>query len=257
MTNKIRNNYEQLANTFWKSAGEYRNFPRNIEQAILWVFPLAIIKLPRLGLASIRRWLEARDLGMPYSGTERRIRACLLARCGNGIIFIDGADPEDERRFSLAHEIAHYLLDYHIKRQEIIKVLGCQIVEVLDGKREATIEERLTGILSGMTVGPFMHLMDRDKRGNIDGRFILDVEDAVERFALELTAPRRVTERFLDQYFPGWFNHDNQANAVTLSVSEYFGIPQRILSAYISYLAFIRRPRQSFKEWLGWPTSEC
>jgi hypothetical protein len=255
MTNTIQNNYVQLANTFWWNTDQQRTFPRNIEQAILRNFPVAIIHLPKLGLTSIKKWLETRDLEMPFAGKERHIRACLLARCGHGLIFLDGTDPDDERRFSLAHEIAHYILDYHIKRQAIIRLFGNKIIDVLDGKREATIEERLNGILSGITVGPFMHLMDRDKQGYVNNQYILNIEDGAERFALELTAPKKALEHYLDQHFPGWFKQHNHANHSELAAG-IFGIPQRILVEYISYLANLRRPPQSFKDWLGWPQSK-
>jgi hypothetical protein len=56
--NKNQNNYVQLANTFFGKKGQQSAFPRNIEQAILWNFPVAIINLPRLGLSLIKRWLE-------------------------------------------------------------------------------------------------------------------------------------------------------------------------------------------------------
>ncbi len=255
MMNKNQNNYVQLANTFFGKKGQQSAFPRNIEQAILWNFPVAIINLPRLGLSLIKRWLEIRDLSMPFAGQDRRIRACVLARCGYGLIFLDGTDPDDERRFSLAHEIAHYILDYHLKRQEIIKHLGNKIIDVLDGKREATIEERLNGIFSGITVGPFMHLMDRDKHGYMSNQLILDIEDNAERFALELTAPKKALEHYLDQQFSGWYNQNNHTNHSEFAAS-IFGIPQRILVEYISYLANLRRPHQSFKDWLGWPQSK-
>lgn len=255
MMNKIRNNYLQLANTFWRSTDQQRTFPCNIEQAILWNFPVAIINLPRLGLESMEKWLKRRDLVMPFLGKERRIRACLVARCGHGLIFLDGTDPDDERRFSLAHEIAHYILDYNIKRQEIINLFGSTIIDVLDGKRKATIEERLNGVLSGIPVGPFMHLMDRDKLGNMRNQNILNIEDHAERLALELTAPKKVLECYLDQHFPSWFEQSNHTNHSKIAAG-IFGIPQRILIEYISYLALLRRPHQSFKDWLGWPGSK-
>jgi len=231
-------------------------FPCDLEQAILWVLPLAIVKLPRLGLSSLRRWLEDRNIEMPYAGKDRRIRACILARCGSGLIFLDGADSEDEQRFSLAHDVAHFILDYQSRRQQIIDALGSRIVEVLDGERKASIEERLSGILSGVTIGPFMHLMDRDKYDRISRRFILDVEDAAERFALELIAPQKEVERHIDRAFPDWDTSSSQSNAAIMATADIFGIPPYVMATYITYLASLRRPNQSFKDWIGWPTFE-
>ena len=256
MMKKMNDNYEHLAALFWESTGELRIFPCDLESAVLWVLPVAVVKLPRLGLSSIRRWLEARNIEMPYAGREKRIRACLLARCGSGLIFLDGADPEDEQRFSLAHDVAHFILDYQSHRQRAIDSLGNRIVEVLDGERKATVEERLTGILSGMTIGPFMHLMDRNKYNRISRRVILDIEDAAERFALELIAPQKEVERYMDQAYPEWYNSSSQSNDAVVLAARVFGIPPHVMASYLTYLASLRRPRQSFKDWIGWPPSE-
>ncbi|MER3439575.1 MAG: hypothetical protein C4346_19370, partial [Chloroflexota bacterium] len=79
--------------------------------------PVAVVFMPALTLERVHNWLERR--GVPYrvDCASRRLRGCLVAAGGHGVIFIEGADPDDERRFTLAHEVAHFLLHYQHPRE--------------------------------------------------------------------------------------------------------------------------------------------
>src|SRR6188768_3276518 len=91
------------ADRFWRCAGVCETFPRSLERAVLWAVPLAVMKLPRLGLSELRTWLRHRGQSVSLDGPDRPLRACLIARNGRGIVVLDGTDTEDERRLSLAH----------------------------------------------------------------------------------------------------------------------------------------------------------
>lgn len=114
----------RLAEKFWALVDHPEPFPRAMESPILWALPLAIIMVPRLGLSEVQRWLTQRGISISLTSPARRVRACLIARAGAGIVFLDGQDPEDERRFSLVHETAHFLLDYLWPRQHALASLG-------------------------------------------------------------------------------------------------------------------------------------
>jgi len=101
------------ADIFWQLAGDVEPFPRSLERAIAWALPLTLVKLPHLNIRNLRVWLDQFDIPCMFSHLDRDLRACLVAKLGRGIIFLDGSDPDDERRFSLAHEVAHFILDYH------------------------------------------------------------------------------------------------------------------------------------------------
>src|SRR5207253_2652044 len=120
---------------------------RNLERAVALALPVTVVKLPRLHITSVGEWLIARGrkINMNFGTFDRPLRGCVIAWRGHAIIFVDGGDPEDEQRFTIAHEIAHLLLDYFIPRRRATASLGAQIGDVLDGLRPATAEERFVG----------------------------------------------------------------------------------------------------------------
>src|SRR3989344_4398370 len=126
---------EKLAEDFWSAVGGKQSYPRSLENSVGWALPLAIIKLPHLGVRAVEDWLHRRGMTGFCELADHQLRACLIARFGYGIVLIDATDPEDEQRFSLAHELAHFILDYLKPRQTALAALGGDVLDVLDGIR--------------------------------------------------------------------------------------------------------------------------
>jgi hypothetical protein len=133
-------------------------------------------------------WLRGEGVTYPFAGTDRPLRACLVASRGGAIAFLDAADPEDERRFSLAHELAHFLRDYWGPRRRAVARLGPGVLEVFDGERPATPAERLHGLLANVPVGFHTHLMTRAGQEQLPAAVAAAERDA-DRLAYELLAP--------------------------------------------------------------------
>jgi Zn-dependent peptidase ImmA (M78 family) len=102
---------------------------------------------------------------------------------------IDGADEEDEQRFSIAHELAHFLRDYWNVRRQIRKRLARDAAEVLDGQRPPTSAERLQALLRNVSLGFDVHLMERDRDGYPMSACAAQAEEDADRLAFELLAP--------------------------------------------------------------------
>jgi hypothetical protein len=165
-------------------------------------------------------------------------------------VIVDGNDPEDERRVSLAHEVGHFLLDYLHPREVALKVLGDAIREVLDGVRAPTLEERLTGVLRGVELGVYAHLMGRSATGEASRLEILKAEDRADGFALELLAPRQaVFERLQSRRIPR--RKGAALRAVTSLLVEEFGLPRGTGERYGRSIITSRTMARSFREWLG------
>jgi hypothetical protein len=238
------------ASRFWRLAVHVEPFPRLLERAIAWALPLTIVKLPRLSFSDLRIWLAQRGISFMFSHSDRSLRACLIAKAGRGIVFLDGSDPDDERRFSLAHEVAHFILDYHEPRERALKLLGAAGPEVLEGRRPPTTEERLRGILHGVKLGIFTHLMERSPDGAVNSIDILEAEDRADRLALELLAPQDTVFTRLEQ--ANVMCADPEAFFLTkgILVNE-FGLPPAVAKHYGRMLVVQRRSTSSFREWIG------
>lgn len=178
----------ELAETFWHEAGGPESFPRALRRSIANALPVTIVSLPRLRVAGVTAWLAEHAVPCPLGSLDRPLRACLVARYGHGLIFLDGTDPDDEQRFSLAHEVAHFLRDYWQPRHEATARLGPAVLEVLDGDRPARATERMDALLARASIGFHVHLMDR-----AGGRFATSAIERAERdadlLAYELLAP--------------------------------------------------------------------
>ncbi|MCI0410470.1 MAG: hypothetical protein L0191_18235 [Acidobacteria bacterium] len=238
------------AQRFWRLVGRTEPFPRSLESSVAWALPLAVVKLPHLGLSELRSWLSRKGIRLHMDGPDRPLRACLLARAERGLVVLEGSDPEDERRLSLAHEISHFLADYSHPRQKALEALGEAGREVLDGLRLPTLEERLTGILRGVEVGVYTHLMERSAVGEVNRLDVLAAEDRADRIALELLAPRQTVLERLEARKIRW-RERSAVTAATEILVEEFGLPVTVAQEYGRSLVLRRRSTRSFREWLG------
>jgi hypothetical protein len=179
----------ELAERFWAAAGPPPPFPRDLTTPATVGLPVRVIGLPALRLDGVRDWLARCRVPCPAGEPDRPLRACLFSRAGVGFVFLDAADPPDERRFSLAHEVAHFLRDYDAPRRVAAARLGPGVLDVLDGRRSATVEERLHAVLRRVPVGPHVHLLRRDDDGDPRSPAERAAEAAADRLAFELLAP--------------------------------------------------------------------
>ncbi len=179
----------ELVEAFWQEADVAAPFPRDLGPAIAYALPLTVVRLPRLHVVDLRGWLRAQEVACACPEADRPLRACLAAQGGMGIIFLDGTDPADEQRFSLAHELGHFLRHYRQPRQRTLRQLGAEIADVLDGLRPPTAQERLRGLLRDVPLGLHLHLLRRGRRRRIVNAAVAQAEEEADRLAYELLAP--------------------------------------------------------------------
>jgi hypothetical protein len=240
----------EWAEYFWARARP-EPFPRDLEIPVSWALPLAVIRLPRLTLASTRAWLHSRGICSPTGLPNRHLMACLVARAGRGFVLLDGTDPPDERRMSLAHEVAHFLLDYLAARERARAVMGEGADAVLDGQRPPTPEERLSGVLAGVRPGTYMHMMERAESGAVERLAVVEAEDRADRLALELLAPLQVVSAKLAGELP-----PNCATGAAVQIAASilvrdFGLPKVAAGRYAYWVVGRGRKPRSVRQWLG------
>ncbi len=243
---------QQAADEFWASAGQLEPFPRNLEEPLLCALglPVILIKLPFLRLRDVEEWLEQNSIPHQRRWTDRRLHGCLVSYVGQGYVLLDEMDSEEQRRFSLAHELAHFLLDYQQPRQRAIAKLGSDITEVLDGFRPPTLDERISAILSDIKIGVYIDLIERRPDGFPGCSYILEIEDRADRLALELLAPvDEVQQRVVRLGHPSIFQEG--VNLTKTILVEEFGLPREIAETYGNWLCREWYGEPSFREWLG------
>jgi hypothetical protein len=158
------------------------------------------------------------------------------------------SDSEDEQRFSFAHELSHFLLEHHWPREAAIQSFGASIVDVLNGVRVPTVNERVGAVLMRLPILGYSHLLER--HGDMISRMdILDAEDRADRLALELLAPRNeVVARLTDREVK-WNDPNTVDTARSLLIGD-FGLPDVCATAYGTYIVQQQRSSMAFRDWL-------
>ena len=241
---------ENMARQFWEMAGiagEPGKLPRDIKTAITLALPLEVYPVPALRVSHVLAWTRRIKMSHGIRGRDRRLHGCLLADRGKGTIFVDASDADEEQRFTLAHELAHFLLDYQFPRQRALSALGPSILPVLDGERAPTMEERVHAIMSSVHLGALSHVMERPESG-LPTNLVIDIENRADRLALELLAPAESLCTLMRQATaPRGF--DARLAHLTQILTRRYGLPEAIAASYARYvLAQLGEP--TFRDWL-------
>jgi Zn-dependent peptidase ImmA (M78 family) len=177
----------ELAERFWSAVPGPVGRERDLSAAIAWSARLAVVALSPLTLGRIRQWLQDRDVPVSGESDESTVRGFLVAWRGVGVVFFDGTLDAAERRFTLAHELGHFLLDYDEPRRRVLRDAP-DLLEVVDGVRIPTSADRAQALMARVPVGVHTHLL-KDDRNAADSGGRDHTEDQASRFALELLAP--------------------------------------------------------------------
>jgi hypothetical protein len=177
-----------VAERIWREVGYTPLHPRDLIQAMMEAFDVAVILIPRLSIHSVNQWLTERSRQPLRNYRDRTLRACLLARRGSGLIFLDGTMDYPERRYAAAHELAHFFAHYIEPRRRAIARYGEKILPVLDGERPPTVAERVSEVIQQVLLGPFDDFLVRDD-SNKPAAAVVDMESEADLVAMELLAP--------------------------------------------------------------------
>jgi hypothetical protein len=193
----------------------------DIERILPRLYPVIVVRVDSLTVRRIESWLESRGLRPPGSlrwCQDRPLRGGVVAACGRALLFIDSADGAAEQSYTAAHEAGHYLGDHLYPRKDAAERLGAQILEVLDGRRSPTPEERAQAFLRRAELTRMTHLLARDASAMADAA---PSEREADRFACEAIAPLALVELRICA----------GAEPNTLLQSE-FGLPAQVAERY-------------------------
>lgn len=225
----LDNSSQDAVRLFWESCGETEPFPRSLERPIALALPVVLVKLPRLTLKDVEGWLSRRGAAFRFGCQSRPIRGCVIGYKGWGLIFVDGADADDERRFTVAHEAAHFMIDYWSPRQLAVQKMGQTITEVLDAMRGPTLSEQVHAMLAGASVEIYADLMERDElHGHVNSE-VWAIEHRADRVALALLAPPEIV---LEEPGVSAPRFADRRSAVRSALCGRFGLPASLAASY-------------------------
>jgi hypothetical protein len=223
----LDNESQEIVDSFWKLVGEQEAFPRTLERSISLALPIALVKLPCLDLRSIENWLLRRNVQYLFDCENRTVRGCLVAFGGKGIVFVDGTDSLNELRFTVAHETAHFLIDYWQPRNKSSRKYGPSILEVFDGLREPSIDERVYSIINGTPIGLFTDMMERKSQNELNETW--QVENQADKVALALLAPPEAVYKVVDSSRRSFTERKQDIESALIST---FGLTESVASSY-------------------------
>lgn len=171
---------KELADQFWARTPDRLRGGADLDAAVVSSLPLALVTMSGLTLAGVRAWLGERGI-RAAGGQDARLRGFLVAWRGVGLLFCDGTLDAAERRFTIAHEVGHFVLDYEQPRRRVLRDAP-ELLEVVDGAREATAADRTRALLARAPLGLHTHALGGEAEPVAE-------EDEASRFALELLAP--------------------------------------------------------------------
>lgn len=218
-TNRLR----QLAAATWEAMPAELRHQSDVQGAIAWASPVAVVSLPRLTIGTVGEWFERHGVAFLPAGDPGELRGLLVAWRGHGVIFIDGSLGRAEWRFTLGHEHGHFLLDYAEPRRRILREAP-QLLAVVDGERQPTNADRAQAALAGVPLGVHTHLLHRDSDGGAEAGTAIS-EDEASLYALELLAPWEEVLAVLRESVLAGMPFATTLSAATATVSDRFEIP--------------------------------
>lgn len=231
----------RAAERFWDQSGMTPPEPRSVQVAVSWVHSVRVETQPNLSIALVQAWMERQRFPIPIDDPNRRLRGCAVASAGSGLIFVDASDPADEREFTVAHEVAHLLLDYYGPREHGARLIGAGGHEVFDGTRAASFPEHLTAALHGESLRPFIHLLARDA-SFVASAAVLAREALADELACELLAPVEMVLHRL----PGRWSREDATDVLV----DRFHLPVAPATDYARRLVRRFQPAPTFVDWL-------
>lgn len=218
-------------------------FPRNLATEIPLLLPVTVVALPHLTSEGARSWLIQRGLQHKVADIPRGFHGCMVAWAGVGILFHDSEENAPEQRFTLAHEVAHFVLDHWLPRKRAKHVFGETILEVFDGLRAPTPEESLTALFERVPLEVQAKLMDRSPSGLYSSGKVAESERRADHLAQELLAPSALVIPLVKDV--------SEKEGIARVVS-HFGLPEKVAQAYVGMLRRrLRIPRFSIQQFLA------
>ena len=235
---------EYWAGWFWERAGGRTGFPADIGYAAMSALEVYIEEVD--GLTARAAAMRA---GWDGEVVDRALRGCVVVNPAGVGILVEEGDDEAQKRFTIAHEVAHYILEVRRWRERAAERMGGGFDGVLYGLREATEAERIDAWLRDVRSEAILHFMDRDPGGGYSCARTMDAECAADYLALEILAPRSDMREALGSH--GRMGFVESLDAARRVAEGRYGLPRGIAEMYAGRIVWRMRGGASSAERFG------
>lgn len=174
--------------------------------------------------------IEGVGIRIPDGVSERRIHGCLAVGRRGGAILVEKNDNAAQKRFTVAHECAHFILEVRAKQERAATRLGHDFSDVLQGLRKATTIERIDARLHNVQSDALVHFMDRTAAGGYGCGRIQEAECLADDLAVEILAPRAELIESLSSF--GRMSFSESLSVARRIAERRFGLPETIAEWY-------------------------
>lgn len=181
---------ERIAREFWATSYAEFRYNYDIIKVVESSPNVHLIRIPQLNPTKITSWLTSRKIDIPVENNDRSLDGALLIQNGTVIMFIDTAENDIRQRYTLAHQVSHFLLAYQMPKERAIIKLGKEIAAALKDDTEAPVTQLVQSALQGMTGAAYTLLIEKSEDAFPSDRLNLLPESPADTLALELLAPR-------------------------------------------------------------------
>ena len=96
---------------FWKRAGGRSGFPADISYAATCALDVYVDEVANLTPVSAAAYVGREGPWLLDRAEERSLHGCVIVSRSGGAILVEKSDDEAEKRFTIAHEVSHYILE--------------------------------------------------------------------------------------------------------------------------------------------------
>ena len=224
------------ANWFWKRAGGRPSPPVDIGYAATCALEVGICPIDGLTPVTAADYLRRVGIECADGVDERELDGCIAVGPHGAMILVEMRDHDAHRRFTIAHEVSHYILDVHSHRHRAERRMGRDYVGTLYGSREVTPTERIDAWLNNVRTSAITHFMDRAPNGRYGCENTLESECSADRLAIEILAP--CAEMVTVASDCGKLPFRDLVDAVRRIAEQRFGLPDAVAAPYASRIVW-------------------
>lgn len=241
---------ERIAREFWSTVDQVYRENFDILGAVETSLTIDLIQLQKLSLRKIQDWLDARKINIAIDAIDRDLHGALLIKAGSVCMFVEEAGDEIQQRFTIAHEVSHFLLDYQIPLERALLQFGAEIEEVLNGNQKATRSQLVTSMINGVNLEPYSFLIEKTGNGSFLSWSNFNAENEADYLALELLAPRTkvINEAIASATLLTYSQFKRKSQEI---LKDKYRIPSEVAHQYASELAYLVTNGPSFLDKLG------